>query len=488
MKNIFSLFFFTLHIYSLNIADAKNLEAYFNYCSFYSPQQGPYLETYLIAIGNSLEYIKKSNGKFVATIGVTILFKQADAIRNFKKYFVHSPEIDDTTGEKPNFIDLQRFILSNGLYDMELNIFDSLNQTNIFKYNISINIEYNSNDLLFSDIQLVESYKKTVENNILSKSGFDLKPYVSTLFPQNMKNFIFYTEIYNTDKIFKDDQGFLVTYYIKSYRTNDVYKDLSCFQKKKPKPVIVILGEFSIEKLPSGNFSIVIEIKNKNNQIVKTEELFFQRINPDMYIDISEFVSINADNTFVRQYNNKDTLIDYIKCLRPISDEREELFAKNVIKNSELSFMQNYFYNFWFKRNSENPELEWNKYYSVVKIINKSFSSQIKNGYDTDKGRVYLQYGAPNQIIEEKYDPNAFPYEIWHYYHLNTQNDVKFIFYNPDIAGKEYILLHSDARGEINTPNWDMILHKRNTPMIDPDQRRVDDYYGGKATEIYDFK
>ncbi|MEN9415836.1 MAG: hypothetical protein RLZ62_2140, partial [Bacteroidota bacterium] len=43
-----------------------------------------------------------------------------------------------------------------------------------------------------------------------------------------------------------------------------------------------------------------------------------------------------------------------------------------------------------------------------------------------------------------------------------NQTNVKFLFYNPSLAGDDFILLHSTARGEISNPKWERELYRRN--------------------------
>jgi GWxTD domain-containing protein len=171
--------------------------------------------------------------------------------------------------------------------------------------------------------------------------------------------------------------------------------------------------------------------------------------------------------------------------LKPISNEREVIFAKNVLTNQDVEAMQRYFNNFWINQNEEDPEQAWLNYYERVKLVNKSYSTQVKKGYDTDRGRVFLQYGSPNHIYEEKHDPNAYPYDIWQYYSLNGQSDVKFVFFNQNLVGDDYMLLHSDLKGEIQTRNWDMIIHKRDTPQWNLDQQNGGNYFGGRSSDIF---
>jgi hypothetical protein len=67
---------------------------------------------------------------------------------------------------------------------------------------------------------------------------------------------------------------------------------------------------------------------------------------------------------------------------------------------------------------------------------------------------------------------------------LGIQQEVKFVFYDPDLAGNNYILLHSTMRGEINNPQWKRELYKNspqksgnfidNTEPIDQMGRTID--------------
>jgi hypothetical protein len=47
----------------------------------------------------------------------------------------------------------------------------------------------------------------------------------------------------------------------------------------KPSNVVPFIGELGIEKLPSGNYDLVVEIANRNNEIVASSKYFFQRQN-----------------------------------------------------------------------------------------------------------------------------------------------------------------------------------------------------------------
>ena len=104
----------------------------------------------------------------------------------------------------------------------------------------------------------------------------------------------------------------------------------------------------------------------------------------------------------------------------------------------------------------------------------------------TDRGRVYLKYGEPNQISKFENEPSSYPYEIWQYYQVSNQrNNRKFIFYNPDLVTNDYTLIHSDALGETRDDRWRIRLTKRNNAIIDLDQDKSNDHYGSKVDDMF---
>ena len=59
---------------------------------------------------------------------------------------------------------------------------------------------------------------------------------------------------------------------------------------------------------------------------------------------------------------------------------------------------------------------------------------------------------------------------MYYNFPVTNQTNVKFLFYNPSLAGEDYIMLHSTARGEIQDPKWERKLYSRNlTEYVDGD-------------------
>ncbi len=469
-----------------SLAFSQNIKAYLFYNSFNSPENGPYLETYLSVAAQSIRFLPLDNGKYQGTVDITMMFKQNDQVIEFKKYDLLSPEIADTTQSRFNFIDQQRFALPDGTYDFELMIADKNVETLPVVISRPVIIHYPPDTVSISGIELVESFSPSTGTTVLSKSGYDLVPYVSNFYPETMNRLTFYAEAYHSEQVLGAGEKFLVTCYIESFETENSIAEFTRIKREDTRPVNVLFNEFDISRLPTGNYNLVIELRNKQNELMASNQLFFQRSNPNMKINVEDIAGVSLVNTFVTRIARRDTLAEYIRMLSPISTQIEKSFANSLVKTADLETMQKYFLNFWTTRDMYNPELAWKKYKEEVDKADASFKTRTKRGYETDRGRVYLQYGSPNAISESYYEPNAYPYEIWHYYQLKNQRNKKFVFYSREISTNDFELIHSDAIGELANYQWQFLIHERGNAPHSLDQDQMEDHWGSKIDDYFD--
>jgi GWxTD domain-containing protein len=464
---------------------SNTLTAFFSTATFNSPAAGPYVETYLSVMGSSVRFAKNASGKYQSSIEVSIAFMQDSLVKNHQKYNLLSPEVTDTTKAFPDFTDLQRYTLPNGSYQVELTIADKYNNKKPFSLVQALVVNIDPLLCNFSSVEFLESVKATEKENLYSKSGYDLIPYVSSYYPKYIDNLDFYCELYNADKELGNAQKFIVSYYIENFESKIKLASFYNQGKQTSAKVNIIIGSFSIKELPSGNYNLVIEARNKENELKAVQKQFFQRNNPNVAFDMSDINAIPTTGTFVEKYTDKDTLLDYIRSLKPISSMLEKGFIDNQAKNDDVQTLQKFFYGFWLKRNAQMPEKQWNEYYQQVKAVNKEFSSGRIKGYNTDRGRVYLQYGPPNYRSAYLTEPNSYPYEIWQYQRVNSQTNRKFVFYNTDLASNNFKLLHSDAIGETYENRWQMILTRRTNPGLNLDEEKAPSQYGSHMDDNF---
>lgn len=475
---------FIILLFFIGNAIAQPL-ANISYCSFYAPEKGGYIELYVSVNGQTVTFSKKETGQYQASIEVNIEIKQSNETRYADKYKLHSERADSIIPNNLSIFDLQRIPLVNGEYELNVSLKDLNSPGLLFSGLQKINLAFQQDSIAVSDIELIESYTKSFQHSKITKAGYDILPYITDFFPEHVNTLSFYYEIYNSSNAIKNGNKYLTNYYIESADNNKVLDQYHLFKILDTDSVNVILSSFNIEKLASGNYNLVVAVRDKDNKLLTTKKLFFQRSKQENdSLLLAQFSDVSQG--FVANIVSIDSLDQYIRCLYPISTGYERTYASNQLVIHDIKLMQQYFFYFWQKRNSLNPEEAWKNYYAEVLRANHNFGSKIRKGYETDRGRVYLQYGPPNKRIQVDHESNTYPYEIWHYYKLTDgQSNKRFVFCNTDLVTNEYRLIHSDARSETYNPQWNIILHKRHSTITDPDATNEQDYYGGRSLEYY---
>ena len=238
-----------------------------------------------------------------------------------------------------------------------------------------------------SDILFIESMQPTKGPSKLSKSGFDIVPFTGNFFPKNITNLTFYVEVLFNEAILSlPDKNIVFQFFIENADTKAIIDGYSGFARQETKEVNVLCKEVDIHSLPSGNFNLVIQVKNVKNEILTSKSTFFQRSNPDVpsLASASKEVAGNYDYTtpilgesFVDTFKNVSLLADCIKSLYPISTNQEQLFQRNQLNLGNLELMKHYMLAFWESRDKQNPEQAWANYFERVKVVVKNYSTHL---------------------------------------------------------------------------------------------------------------
>ncbi len=484
MKKIFSAFIF-MSVFTLSYCQQMN--ANLEYSRFYNPELGSYVETYLSVNMMGLKSEEVEKGKFQSRVNLLLVFRKNDSIFDFSKTQILSPIIDDTSNLNINFIDQQRFFLPNGKYTMDIEFQDALVDKEPIKSTANFEINFGGKQIQMSDFEFLDSYTPSTELKVNTKNGFDMVPYVGNFYGTNDSILTYYTEIYNADKELGADESFLLMAYIAPADGSGVNNNYVVRKKLEAKDVNVVLSKFNLKNLSSGNYQLVLELINRNNEHIIAQKKFFQVSNQNIDYDKDILDLVAEGESFISKYT-EDSLTTIINSLFPISDNNERAFLKYQLPTVDLEEKQKFFLYFWNKRDRYAPENAWRTYYGEVLKTNKSFGNKYTPGYATDMGRVYLQYGPPNTISDQEFESGggrhegSVPYQIWHYYTIGDQRDGKFVFYNPHLIPRGYELLHSNVVGEISNTHWQSYLSRNQLESIDPPSN---DTYNGRSGELY---
>lgn len=463
---------------------ATAIEAYFDYVTFHIPGQGPMVETHLNFFGETVQYSPTETG-LQATVEITMIFFDGDSIVNFSKKSLKSGVIQDSLFT--DFIDQQRFMLDYGEYVLEVQLSQANAPEESVSFSEAIIVNPPEQAVFSSDIQWISAYKKATETSDYTKSGYDLLPFVSNYVPHEMNDLLFYAEIYGTAEQLGAAEPFLITYYIENFDSKKRAGDFMGRMRAKASPVVPMLKQIDVSHLSTGNYNLIIEARDRENNLIAESKRFFQRVGaPREYTD-TDYAAVMEEHVFSKQITNIDTLYAYIESLVPIAGPQEVSLIYRFEKNKDLDMMQRFLYNFWYSRDNLNPALAWQEYLDDVRTVESKYGTPNKHGYETDMGRIHLTYGAPDVVTDRPNEPSSYPYQIWQYFRAGTWANVRMVFYDRTLLQSDYELLHCDKiPGEIKNPRWDMLIHQRDTPLHNIDQKQSKDHFGGRTQDLWE--
>ena len=174
MLHIASLKLFLLLILFSSWSPIQAVQSNFYIVPFYAPGEGPFVEAYLTVMGYSAQFKPVTDDKKQASIEITYLFKQAGEIKKFHKVVLKSPEIAITDSLFPNFMDIARIPIENGLYDLEVKIRDLNNENSFFTTTTTLRVDITAGQLASSGLEWIERYQPSTSEGPLVKSGFEL--------------------------------------------------------------------------------------------------------------------------------------------------------------------------------------------------------------------------------------------------------------------------------------------------------------------------
>ena len=466
----------------------QQMQAMFGYSTFYSATtKSPYVETYLSFDAWTMHFVQQENGSYRATAEVVIVARQGDSVCYIKKYDLNSPTVGSLEELDFNFIDVQRFSLKNGIYDLEVSLRDKGTEDAAAVVTEKVALNYDDIHPVLSSLQLMASATPTEHENILSRGGYDMEPYISDFIPEQVEQLNFYYEVYNINREV-GKKPFLVMAYVEQQETGTRFEGQRSISRKYSAATVPVYGSLDISQLPSGNYNLVVELRNSDNQLMLYKKLPFFRSNPGVKGgEISDFTL-----TFAGAYNDEEQLNIYLDALYPIASEREKTVSRDLIRRPGIEEKQAFLYRFWQVRNPLNAEVEWLKYKERIDFVQANFSYPRTMGIHTDRGRVYLQYGPPDFVRDEKNFVSTrrlektiggtadimrsqgesggqftqesqghiyyLPYQLWRY-NIIPGDDAErvFLFWDEHRSGY-YTLLNSNARGEVQDPGWERRL------------------------------
>lgn len=210
-------------------------------------------------------------------------------------------------------------------------------------------------------------------------------------------------------------------------------------------------GMLDLAGLPAGTYRLAVEVRTGDSTLVRQAE--FRMTGFETAAAVAAAAPRAADRFESMSEAQLDTV--YLPLVYLITADEQGLYDGLTAEGK-----RNFLRRFWARRDP-TPGTARNEaqedFYGRIAEANRRFreggSADIP-GWRTDRGRIFIRYGAPDEVLSRPQAETSAPYEVWKYTRERVR---KYVFLDQTRFGN-YALIWTDDRREPSRPNWQELL------------------------------
>jgi len=208
-------------------------------------------------------------------------------------------------------------------------------------------------------------------------------------------------------------------------------------------------GTLDLAGLPAGRYRLEVTAQGPDSQVVRSAP--FTMAGFETMESQAQAASVTNQDVFSDL--TEAGLDSMYAPLSYIMDAPEQGTYSGLSVDGKRRWMRQ----FWAKRDPAGSTAAMDQFYARIREANSLFregGAARLSGWRTDRGRIFIKYGRPDERLERKNPSNSNPYEIWKY---TQDRPVKFVFMDLTRFGN-YQLVYTDDRHEQSRPDWQDLL------------------------------
>ena len=400
------------------------------------------VELYYSFPERSLTYVQDSSG-MRGILDVRMIVRRKDSVVAADRWMV--PHLLADTAARPNVMNLTgqyRIALGEGTYDLTLVGSDRKDPSRRDSLILRVPVRIiGTSTIGLSDIEFSSSIVQDAQKGPFYKNTFEVIPNASGIFSDAQPCFI-YAETYNLLAGADRSDYTLRLAVLDAVNRQVVSRDKI---RKRMVDAAVVVDNLGVHRLRSGTYTLLLSILDTTGKALATSAKKFFVYNPKLGID-STLMNAGGDLPLGVYLGMEEPEID--REFRWLKYEATSVEVNQYAQLKGIDAKRKFLTEFWRRRVPGQRD----EYLTRVSYANDHFASMGREGYRTDRGRVYIMYGAPNDIERHPNESDKRPYEIWSYHDI--QGGVIFVFVQRN-QGSDYELVHSTHRNELHDENWD---------------------------------
>ncbi len=370
------------------------------------------LEIYYQVFNFGLQFTQKE-GEFQAQFLFTIRVVNSEGVQVKsveQERTVHAANYEATQSRFDYRTSLETVDLPPGKYTLETTLKD-LSTATLHNREFKVQLEdHRQKYATCSDLLFVqEARTKAGEQSVFDKGNMTIIPSVSRFFGgDDSTRLIYYFEIYRGSD--SDDLVYIETILRSPYR-GMLYRDTLYVELTDS--ITRQIRDISLADYTPGDYSLEVYIRGRRAKKLDSRDESFT-------IQWSQEALLRHDFSAA------------IEQLRYIASSDEISGMKNLLSMEEKIQAFNAFWD------SRDPTLGTREneakreFYRRITYANRQFRHLRREGWRTDRGRIYVQFGEPDQIDDHPISPESVPYQIWHYYREGKYRRFTFVDENED--------------------------------------------------------
>ncbi|HLG94590.1 MAG TPA: GWxTD domain-containing protein [candidate division Zixibacteria bacterium] len=345
----------------------------------------------------------------------------------------------DTTNELSEILD---FLATPGNYRAYLSVWD-MKSGKMGQDTIEITVpDFTDGGLGFSTPQLarlITDKKHQPGASLYKKGGRLIVPNPPATYSLDDPRLYFYAELYGLAPARSELKNFDLEYSILN-ESGDTLKSSGFHKHPKEEPA-ALSGSVDLAMLPPGPYSLVLSARDPATGQTASSSKPFLLFPPSIRPPVAE-----------------EELAWFPKVTHFLLTNQEKAIYRSSNRTGQLNFI-----NEWWQKRDPTPqtpenEYKFEAYRRLIKMVERfSRSAGAQDGWQTDRGRVLMLYGEPNNIEQSPASPDNLPWQKWEYTRLAAGRQGLFVFV--DLRGLgNYELVHSTVSGEKQNPQWENML------------------------------
>ncbi len=351
------------------------------------------LEVYMQIPYEEVRFLKKADvyvGQFDITVSITT--KDGDPVWNrVQTVEIRTRDFTETVSNRLSSLKQMTFDMEPGMYTVRVEVLDQDSKRGATVTREITVPDYSAHRLSISDAMIVTRMTTSGDRRTIV-------PNISSMIGDEDQGFFVFSEVYTPPGM----------------QSLQVYGSLlssgrdSVFGVQQTEPVTrrphQSFVKFTRYELPMGKYFVKLIVQGKDSAGVTYTAQSIRGLSV-RWSDLPASVTDLNKALDQMRYIARDNELEPIRTARTEVDKRSR------------------FIEFWRKRDPD-PQTQRNElmeeYFWRVEYANRNFSHYME-GWRTDRGMVYIRFGAPDNVERHPFETGTRPYEVWRYYNLNYE-------------------------------------------------------------------